>query len=109
MVMEMMMLIVMMMVTAMVSNDDADSDDDADGVFMVPLIQGVFNKDSTLNKAREHSLLISNRPPYVTILTLVRDAAARLPNGEGTRAEVRNAFRCARYIRQIGVFITGIR
>lgn len=41
-----------------------------------------------MNKAREHSLLVSNRPPFVTILTLVRDAAARLPNGEGTRAEV---------------------
>lgn len=50
--------------------------------------QGVFTKDTNLNKAREHALLISNRPPYVTILTLVRDAAARLPNGEGTRAEV---------------------
>ncbi len=49
----------------------------------------MFTKESNLNKAREHSLLVSKRPPYVTILTLVRDAAARLPNGEGTRAEVR--------------------
>ena len=48
----------------------------------------MFTKESNLNKAREHSLLVSKRPPYVTILTLVRDAAARLPNGEGTRAEV---------------------
>ncbi|XP_048588629.1 nuclear factor related to kappa-B-binding protein isoform X3 [Nematostella vectensis] len=51
-------------------------------------VKGVFSKETNLNKAREHSLLISNRPPFVTILTLVRDAAARLPNGEGTRAEV---------------------
>lgn len=51
-------------------------------------VKGVFNKDTNLNKAREHSLLTSMRPPYVTILTLVRDAASRLPNGEGTRAEV---------------------
>ncbi|KAJ7381341.1 hypothetical protein OS493_001466 [Desmophyllum pertusum] len=51
-------------------------------------VKGVFSKDTNLNKAREHSLLISLRPPYVTILTLVRDAASRLPNGEGTRAEV---------------------
>ena len=48
----------------------------------------MFSKDTNLNKAREHSLLTSARPPYVTILTLVRDAASRLPNGEGTRAEV---------------------
>lgn len=51
-------------------------------------VKGVFSKDTNLNKAREHSLLTSLRPPYVTILTLVRDAASRLPNGEGTRAEV---------------------
>lgn len=58
-------------------------------VIVVSSFQGVFTKESNLNKAREHSLLVSKRPPYVTILTLVRDAAARLPNGEGTRAEVR--------------------
>jgi hypothetical protein len=57
-------------------------------IFNVCSRQGVFSKETNLNKAREHSLLVSNRPPFVTILTLVRDAAARLPNGEGTRAEV---------------------
>ncbi|XP_061660381.1 nuclear factor related to kappa-B-binding protein isoform X2 [Syngnathoides biaculeatus] len=51
-------------------------------------VKGVFDKEMSLNKAREHTLLRSNRPPYVTILSLVRDAAARLPNGEGTRAEI---------------------
>ncbi|XP_066502154.1 nuclear factor related to kappa-B-binding protein [Hoplias malabaricus] len=51
-------------------------------------VKGVFDKEMSLNKAREHSLLRSDRPPYVTILSLVRDAAARLPNGEGTRAEI---------------------
>ncbi|XP_033925385.1 nuclear factor related to kappa-B-binding protein isoform X1 [Melopsittacus undulatus] len=51
-------------------------------------VKGVFDKETSLNKAREHSLLRSNRPAYVTILSLVRDAAARLPNGEGTRAEI---------------------
>ncbi|KAM9499382.1 nuclear factor related to kappa-B-binding protein-like isoform 1-T2 [Salvelinus alpinus] len=50
-------------------------------------VKGVFDKMS-LNKAREHTLLRSDRPAYVTILSLVRDAAARLPNGEGTRAEI---------------------
>uniref|UniRef100_A0AAV2JAN5 Nuclear factor related to kappa-B-binding protein n=1 Tax=Knipowitschia caucasica TaxID=637954 RepID=A0AAV2JAN5_KNICA len=51
-------------------------------------VKGVFDKEMSLNKAREHTLLRSDRPPYVTILSLVRDAAARLPNGEGTRAEI---------------------
>ncbi|XP_015271281.1 PREDICTED: nuclear factor related to kappa-B-binding protein [Gekko japonicus] len=51
-------------------------------------VKGVFDKETSLNKAREHSLLRSDRPAYVTILSLVRDAAARLPNGEGTRAAI---------------------
>lgn len=51
-------------------------------------VKGVFDKETSLNKAREHTLLRSDRPAYVTILSLVRDAAARLPNGEGTRAEI---------------------
>ncbi|GFR66708.1 nuclear factor related to kappa-B-binding protein [Elysia marginata] len=51
-------------------------------------VKGVYDKDSSTNKAREHNLLVSDRPPFVTILTLVRDAAARLPNGEGTRGDI---------------------
>jgi nuclear factor related to kappa-B-binding protein len=39
-------------------------------------------------KARDHPLLTSVRPPSVNILSLVRDAAARLPGGIGTRADV---------------------
>ncbi|KAK7482554.1 hypothetical protein BaRGS_00026155, partial [Batillaria attramentaria] len=51
-------------------------------------VKGVYNKDNAMTKAREHALLISDRPAFVTILTLVRDAAARLPNGEGTRGDI---------------------
>ncbi|XP_013413602.1 nuclear factor related to kappa-B-binding protein-like [Lingula anatina] len=51
-------------------------------------VKGVYNKESPMNKAREHNLLVNERPAYVTILTLVRDSAARLPNGEGTRADI---------------------
>ncbi|CAB3994294.1 nuclear factor related to kappa-B-binding isoform X2, partial [Paramuricea clavata] len=65
---------------------------------IVAPVKGVFTKESNLNKAREHSLLVSKRPPYVTILTLVRDAAARLPNGEGTRAEVCLLLKDSQYI-----------
>lgn len=33
-------------------------------------VKGVFDKEMSLNKAREHTLLRSDRPPYVTILSL---------------------------------------
>ena len=33
-------------------------------------MKGVFDKETSLNKAREHSLLRSDRPAYVTILSL---------------------------------------
>ena len=39
---------------------------------------------------RPHVMLVDqpHRPPAVTILSLVRDAVSRLPNGEGTRADI---------------------
>ena len=37
---------------------------------------------------RPHVMLAAVRPAAVTILTLVRDAVSRLPNGEGTRADI---------------------
>ena len=39
-------------------------------------------------KPRFHAMLKNQRPACVTILTLARDAAARLPNGVGTRADI---------------------
>lgn len=52
-------------------------------------VKGVYSSQTGItNKARGHSLLVDDRPPYVTILALVRDAVARLPNGEGTRSEI---------------------
>ena len=33
-------------------------------------VKGVFEKESNMNKAREHVLLVSDRPAFVTILTL---------------------------------------
>ena len=38
--------------------------------------------------AREHPLLRPDRPPWVSLSEIVRDAVARLPNGEGTRPEI---------------------
>ena len=35
-----------------------------------------------------HVLLKTVRPPFVSILSVVRDAVARLPDGVGTRTDV---------------------
>ncbi|KAI8573808.1 hypothetical protein RHMOL_Rhmol01G0304300 [Rhododendron molle] len=50
------------------------------------------------SKARDHFLLKRDRPPHVTILCLVRDAAARLPGSIGTRADVCTLLRDSQYI-----------
>lgn len=75
-------------------------------------VKGVYGKESGVNKAREHSLLISDRPPFVTILSLVRDAAARLPNGEGTRADICELLKDSQYLapasdQQIHTVVSG--
>ena len=33
-------------------------------------VKGVYNKENAVTKAREHNLLVSDRPAFVTILTL---------------------------------------
>ncbi|XP_077985640.1 uncharacterized protein LOC144440211 [Glandiceps talaboti] len=63
-------------------------------------VKGVFGKETSLNKAREHLLLVSDRPAFVTILSLVRDAAARLPNGEGTRSDICEVLKDSQFISQ---------
>lgn len=50
------------------------------------------------SKAREHFMLKKDRPPHVTILCLVRDAAARLPGSIGTRADVCTLIRDSQYV-----------
>jgi nuclear factor related to kappa-B-binding protein len=49
-------------------------------------------------KARGHPMLLPDRPPHVTILCLVRDAAARLPARTGTRADVCTLLRDSQYL-----------
>ncbi|KAF6146844.1 hypothetical protein GIB67_018497 [Kingdonia uniflora] len=50
------------------------------------------------SKAREHFMLKIDRPAHVTILCLVRDAAARLPGSIGTRADVCTLIRDSQYL-----------
>ncbi|XP_037073468.1 nuclear factor related to kappa-B-binding protein-like [Pollicipes pollicipes] len=49
-------------------------------------VKGGAGRDA--RAARGHALLAADRPACVTILTLVRDAVARLPNGQGSRGDV---------------------
>lgn len=51
-------------------------------------------------KARDHFMLKPDRPPHVTILGLVRDAASRLPGSIGTRADVCTLIRDSQFIVQ---------
>ncbi|XP_033219071.1 nuclear factor related to kappa-B-binding protein isoform X2 [Belonocnema kinseyi] len=66
-------------------------------------VKGIYqhNVGSGLTKPRGHSLLVADRPNFVTILALVRDATARLPNGEGTRADICQLLKDSQYIREL--------
>ena len=44
--------------------------------------------------------MVPDRPNFVTILALVRDATARLPNGEGTRADICQLLKDSQYIQE---------
>ncbi|GER34436.1 nuclear factor related to kappa-B-binding protein [Striga asiatica] len=69
----------------------------ADGkkTIVAPLRRGGGKPTS---KARDHFMLKRDRPPHVTILCLVRDAAARLPGSIGTRADVCTLIRDSQYV-----------
>ncbi|XP_035909289.1 uncharacterized protein LOC118510951 isoform X2 [Anopheles stephensi] len=61
-------------------------------------VKGIYTQAPGISKARGHNMLVANRPNFVTILTLVRDATARLPNGEGTRADICELLKSSQYI-----------
>lgn len=61
-------------------------------------VKGIYTQIPALTKARGHTMLTADRPSFVTILTLVRDATARLPNGEGTRADICELLKSSQYI-----------
>ena len=47
---------------------------------------------------KQHAMLVPDRPAGVTILTLVRDAVSRLPNGEGTRTDIIELLKDSQYL-----------
>lgn len=59
----------------------------------------VWKKGDGSTKAREHTLLKTDRPPCVTLLSLVRDAAAKLPRGFGTRNDICELLKESQYIK----------
>lgn len=61
-------------------------------------LRGIYSPSPAASKARDHNTLIAERPNFVTILALVRDAAARLPNGEGTRWDICELLKSSQYI-----------
>lgn len=61
-------------------------------------LRGIYSQSPAASKARDHNTLIAERPNFVTILALVRDAAARLPNGEGTRWDICELLKSSQYI-----------
>jgi len=64
------------------------------------VVAPVCKKSGLTTKPREHYLLKTERPSFITILCLVRDAAAKLPNGVGTRADICELLRESQYINE---------
>lgn len=61
-------------------------------------VKGMYYQAVGQIKPRGHTLLTDGRPNYVTILALVRDATARLPNGQGTRSDICTLLRDSQYL-----------
>lgn len=50
------------------------------------------------SRARDHPILQPDRPAHISLLAIVRDAAARLPGGVGTRHDVAVLMRDSQYV-----------
>ena len=59
-----------------------------DGPISVGPVRTNLNINQRNNKVKPHPLLKNDRPPWVTMIVLVQDALARLPNGEGSKADI---------------------
>jgi hypothetical protein len=66
---------------------------------VAPVVKKAFTQANS-SKPRDHVLLKSDRPSYVTILSLGRDAAARLPDGVGTRADICDLLKDSQYVNE---------
>ena len=67
----------------------------------IAIVAPLFTSSKTIiTKARDHELLKAERPPYITLLALVRDAAARLEDGVGTRLDICDLLKDSQYINE---------
>ena len=67
----------------------------------IAIVAPLFTSSKTMiSKARDHELLKAERPPYITLLALVRDAAARLEDGVGTRLDICDLLKDSQYINE---------
>ena len=67
----------------------------------IAIVAPLFTSTKTMiSKARDHELLKAERPPYITLLALVRDAAARLEDGVGTRLDICDLLKDSQYINE---------
>jgi nuclear factor related to kappa-B-binding protein len=64
-------------------------------------VAGSANLSMTPSKGKCHPLLVADRPAYVTIIVIVRDAVARLKNGEGTRQHICELVKESQFINQV--------
>lgn len=60
-------------------------------------------KPSSKHNIKQHPLMVNQRPPYITMVVLVRDAVARLTNGQGTRNEIVELLRDSQYLNEEGL------
>jgi len=67
------------------------------GIGYTAVVGPVKGANSTV-RPKNHIMLVPDRPPSVTILTLVRDAVSRLPNGEGTRTDIVELLKDSQYL-----------
>lgn len=71
-----------------------------------PSIVGPLKRGPAIDggRPREHVLLRNERPSHVTILCIVRDAASRLTNNRGTRADICDLLRDSQYLKEGATF-----
>lgn len=62
----------------------------------------VVRPNSCLLPMQGHPLVVPGAPASVSMLSLVRDAVARLPNGVGTRSDVAILLRQSAFLRDSG-------
>ena len=65
------------------------------------IVAPVFKKSKTIiSKARDHKLFKEDKPPYITILSVVRDAASKLEDGVGTRADICELLKDSQFVNE---------